>query len=129
MRGDATLLEDVFLQPWYLPRESAILLRDLLPPEHKHKMRFYFEDYGCLRCGKKGVRYGSNAMCKICVQQVKLRFLLAIKRRWTGIAHQHEPRSFKRMADAQQMLKDLVSHHRLARQAELRRKWMTPSRT
>jgi hypothetical protein len=104
------LLEAIFLQPWYLPQTTAFAIRRLLPPEHHHKMRFYFEDYGCMRCGKKGVRYGSNGMCKICVQQVKLKLLFAIRRRWTAKGpRREEVRTFKRMADAQRMLKDLVA--------------------
>jgi hypothetical protein len=104
-----TLLDDVFLQPWFLPLKVAISLRELLPGNHRHKMRFYFDDYGCMKCGKKRVPYGSNAMCKICVQQVKLKMLWAIRRRWTarGFA-EDQPRTFKRMADAQSMLRDLL---------------------
>jgi hypothetical protein len=108
-RGKRSLLDDVFLQPWFLPLKAAISLREFLPGDHRHKMRFYFDDYGCLKCGKKNVRYGSNAMCKACVQQVKLKMLWAIRRRWTGSGHTDaQPRTFKRMADAQRMLRDLV---------------------
>src|SRR5438477_12164310 len=74
MADEKLLLDDIFLQPWFLSLKTANEIRVLLPTDHRHKMRFYFEDYGCLKCGKKGVRYGSNAMCKPCVQQVKLRF-------------------------------------------------------
>jgi hypothetical protein len=128
MRCDKSLLDDVFLQPWFLPQESAIALRDLLPPAYKHKMGFYFEDYGCLKCGKKSVPYGSNAMCKICVQHVKLRFLWAIKRRWTASPHSDKPRTFKRMADAQQMLEDLARFRRPALQTRPRQGLMKSSR-
>src|SRR6266436_1403140 len=99
MHDEKVLLDDIFLQPWFLPWKTASSIRTLLPADHRHKMRFYFEDYGCLKCGKKRVRYGSNAMCKICVQQVKLRFLWAIKRRWAGLPGER-PRTFKRMSDA-----------------------------
>jgi len=102
------LLEDVFLQPWFLPLETANAVRRLLPSEHRHKMRFYFEDYGCMRCKKKRVRYGSNGLCKPCAQRVKLYLLFAIKRRWTRMTHQQPPRSFKRVEEAQRLLRDLV---------------------
>ena len=107
MHDEKVLLDDIFLQPWFLPWKTASEIRALLPADHRHKMRFYFEDYGCLKCGKKGARYGSNAMCKICVQRVKLRFLWAIKRRWTRLPGER-PRTFKRLSDAQRMLSDLV---------------------
>ncbi len=106
MRDDKALLDDIFLQPWFLPLKASSAIRALLPAEHRHKMRFYFEDYGCLKCGKKKVRYGSNAMCKTCVQQVKLRFFWAMKRRWTRMSDSHS-RTFKRTSDAQRMLSDL----------------------
>ena len=111
MRQDNALLEDVFLQPWYLPVKAANAIRLLLPSEQRHKMRFYFDDYGCMKCGKQGVRYGSNGMCKICVQQVKLRLLWAIKRRWTSKTGQRPPCSFKRVEEAQRLLRDLVRSH------------------
>lgn len=108
-RDKHSLLEDVFLQPWFLPLKVAISLRELLPGDHRHKMRYYFDDYGCMKCGKKHVRYGSNGMCKTCVQQVKLKMLWAIRRRWTASGFAEEqPRTFKRMADAQRMLRDLL---------------------
>ncbi|PYX04840.1 MAG: hypothetical protein DMG88_23420 [Acidobacteria bacterium] len=107
MADEKLLLDDIFLQPWFLSLKTANEIRVLLPTDHRHKMRFYFEDYGCLKCGKKGVRYGSNAMCKPCVQQVKLRFFWAIKRRWTHLPGER-PRSFKRMSDARRMLRDLA---------------------
>ena len=104
----AELLNDIFLQPWFLPDRTARKIRDILPEEHRHKMRFYFEDYGCLHCGKKDVRYGSNAMCKPCAQSVKLKMLFAIKRRWKARNPGQHPRTFKRAADARKLLADLV---------------------
>lgn len=107
-KEDRELLDDIFLQPWFLPRQTAFAIKRILPPEHRHRMRFYFDDYGCLRCGKKNVTYGSNALCKTCMQQVKLRLFFAIKRRWTAMSPDNLPRTFKRMADAQRLLKDLI---------------------
>ncbi len=43
-RADAKLLDDICLQPWYLPSKTCIAIRNLLPPQQWHKMRFYFED-------------------------------------------------------------------------------------
>lgn len=108
MHQDNALLENVFLQPWYLPVKTANAIRRLLPSEHRHKLRFYFDDYGCMKCSKRGVPYGSNGLCKPCVQQIKLRLLWAIKRRWTRNAQQQPPRSFKRVEEAQRLLRDLV---------------------
>jgi hypothetical protein len=102
------LLDDIFLQPWFLPLKTAFAVKRIVPPEHRHKMRFYFDDYGCLKCGKGNITYGSNGLCKGCMQQVKLRLFFAIKRRWTAASPDNLPRTFRRMADAQRLLKDLV---------------------
>jgi hypothetical protein len=82
MHNKNSILADIFLQPWFLPMQTASAIRRLIPPEHRHKMRAFFDDYGCLRCSQTAVRYGSNGMCESCVQEVKLKLLFAIKRRW-----------------------------------------------
>jgi hypothetical protein len=108
---ESDLLDSIFLQPWFLTQSTALRIRDCLPPEHKTKMRYYFEDYGCLRCNGRGVAYGSNAMCKRCVAQTKLRFVFAIKRRWTANLRPTEKRSpgINRMSEAQRLLKDIAT--------------------
>jgi hypothetical protein len=107
-RDDAKLLDDIFLQPWFLSPNIAFAIKRILPPEHRHKMRFYFDDYGCLKCDQRDVQYGSNGLCKLCMQRVKLRLFFAIKRRWTAASPDNLPRTFKRMADAQRLLRDLL---------------------
>jgi hypothetical protein len=116
-RQEKQLLDDIFLQPWFLSLQTAFAIKRLLPPEHRHKMRFYFDDYGCLKCGKKGVQYGSNALCKNCMQQVKLRMFFAVKRRWTAASPENLPHTFKRMADAQALLKDLLHSYKRMRRS------------
>jgi len=108
MENQRSILNDIFLQPWFLPLKISRKIRDLIPTDHHHKMRFYFEDYGCIKCGKKQVRYGSNAMCKLCAQSVQLKMLFAIKRRWRASNPKADaPRTFKRAAEALRLLADL----------------------
>jgi hypothetical protein len=107
-KQDRELLDEIFLQPWFLPRDLAIAIKRMLPPEHRHRMKFFFDDYGCMRCGNKDAPYGSNALCKACMQEVKLKLFFAIKRRWTAASPENLPRTFKRMVDAQRLLKDLL---------------------
>lgn len=79
------------------------------PPNTATKMRFYLDDYGCLKCGKTNVRYGSNAMCKPGVQQVKLKMLFAVKRRWQNRSPAADPpRTFQRASEARRLLADLI---------------------
>jgi len=105
---DKDLLEDIFLQPWFLPRNTAFAIRRIVPPEHRHKMKFFFDDYGCMRCRQKEITYGSNGLCKNCMQEIKLKLFFAIKRRWTAATPENLPRTFRRMADAQRLLRDLL---------------------
>jgi hypothetical protein len=107
-KDDARLVDDIFLQPWFLPRHTAVAIKRILPPEHRHRMRFYFDDYGCLKCEQRDVQYGSNGLCKLCMQRVKLRLFFAIKRRWTAASPDNLPRTFKKMADAQRLLRDFL---------------------
>jgi hypothetical protein len=107
MRKQENILDDVFLQPWFLSIETTHAIRKLIPAEHRRKMLAYFEDYGCMKCGKSDVRYGSNGMCKPCVQSVKLKMLFAIKHRWKKTEHAMTSRTFDRVAQARELLADL----------------------
>ena len=73
--------EAVFLQPWFLPVEIYRAIRRLLPYIHLFKMRFYFEDYGCIKCGKKNVLYQSNGFCESCGVVIRYRVKQALMRR------------------------------------------------
>jgi hypothetical protein len=83
-------------------------------------MRFYFDDYPCMKCGNKNTTYGSNARCKPCMQEVELKLFFAVKRRWTAASPDNLPRTFKRMADAQRLLEDLLDTPGAARRGERR---------
>jgi len=114
-RDKQKLLDDVFLQPWFVPQETALAIRALVPEEQRHKMRFYFEDYGCLSCNKKRIQYGSNGMCKACVGSVKLKMLFAIQRRWKRAGFTEHSAGIRRIAEAKNMLRDLVNAHAVSR--------------
>ena len=77
--------DELFLQPWFLPKPTYLTLRHILPPSHMLKMRYYFEDYGCLRCGDLKVPYCSNGLCRSCTVIVRSRIVLALKRRFRKI--------------------------------------------
>ena len=81
-RSDSELTRDaIFLQPWFLPVEVYRAIRRVLPYIHLFKMRYYFEDYGCLKCGKKNVLYQSNGFCESCGVVIRHRIKQALKRR------------------------------------------------
>jgi hypothetical protein len=74
--------DELFLQPWFVSKSLSHTLRRLLPSSQLLKMRYYFEDYGCLRCGGRNRLYASNGMCKECSIVVRARVVLALKRRF-----------------------------------------------
>jgi hypothetical protein len=59
--------EELLLQPWFLSSRVARAMRSLLPPDFRSRLRDYFNDYGCLRCGRQDVIYRSNGMCSPCL--------------------------------------------------------------
>jgi hypothetical protein len=80
-KGNREPDSDVFLQPWFLPRDVYAHIRRVLPSAHLSKMRYYFEDYGCLRCGVRDSLYGSNGFCEKCGVLIRGRITRALKRR------------------------------------------------
>ena len=74
--------EEVFLQPWFVSKQTFLAIRRLLPSSQLLKMKYYFEDYGCLRCGKSNVVYRSNGLCRSCTVVVRARTVLSLKRRF-----------------------------------------------
>src|SRR5271157_5776183 len=79
---DAELTKEaIFMQPWFLPKEVYLEIRRLLPYIHLLKMRYYFDDYGCLKCGKKKVLYQSNGLCETCGVTIRQRMKQSLIRR------------------------------------------------
>jgi hypothetical protein len=85
--------EEVFLQPWFVSKNTFLAIRRLLPSAQLLRMKYYFEDYGCLRCGRSDVFYKANGFCKVCAIVVRCRLILALRRRFKklGIAISDDP--------------------------------------
>jgi hypothetical protein len=77
--------DDVSLQPWFLPKPLQLAIRKVLPSIHLAKMRYYFDDYGCLRCQKRNTLYGSNGFCESCCKIVRDRVTRSLKRRLQNV--------------------------------------------
>ena len=77
----AILHDEVFMQPWFIPKPIYMAIRRLLPNIHLMKMRHYFDDYGCLRCGDTDAVYGACGFCYSCNVIVRSRVLAALKKR------------------------------------------------
>jgi hypothetical protein len=103
------IFEDTFLQPWFVPLQIAQAIRRLLPDTHIRKMRFYFDDWGCMKCEKKGLMYGANGMCSRCAQKVQHRVVCCLRKRVTATdLVVRRPESCTRVESAKLLLRDLI---------------------
>lgn len=105
-------VDEVFLQPWFLDWHRAAAIRRMVPDHFLHKMRFYFEDWGCLVCGSKRRRYGSNGMCHVCIHRVQKRLFDCLKKRHVTTDEAHRSTRLMdevaRVRSARVLLSDLV---------------------
>ena len=83
--------DEIFLQPWYVPRDVYLEIRRVLPNIHLTKMRYYFEDYGCLKCSDRKALYGSNGLCEKCSVLIRGRVARCMERRLkkVGVVPRH----------------------------------------
>lgn len=84
-QGESILYDELFLQPWFVAKPTYLALRRLLPSSQLLKMRYYFDDYGCLKCGSRVSLYGSNGLCKGCSIIVRGRVALCLARRFKKV--------------------------------------------
>jgi hypothetical protein len=83
--ANGVVYDELFLQPWFLPKSTYLAVRRLLPSSQLAKMRYYFEDYGCLKCGHRHALYASNGLCRRCSIIVRSRIVLCLKRRFRKV--------------------------------------------
>jgi hypothetical protein len=88
--------DELFLQPWFLSKRDYMAVRRILPPSQMLKMRYYFDDYGCLKCGKLDALYASNGLCRSCSIIVRARVVLALKRRFKKVGAKVPKEPFER---------------------------------
>lgn len=77
----------------FLSKSEYVAVRRILPPSQMLKVRYYFDDYGCLKCGKLNAIYSSSGLCRRCSIIVRARVVLALKRRFKklGVKLPKEP--------------------------------------
>jgi hypothetical protein len=121
-RADPSFDDDVFLQPWYVPKAVYSAIRNILPSVHLAKMRYYFTDYGCLRCERRDVLYGSNGMCENCAARVRSRLVTCLNKRLREVgvadsttAYESDPVSSARTIVNRKASRPRVSGARLPR--------------
>jgi len=75
--------QELMLQPWFLPKRIARIIRWLVPSDYRKRLHDYFDDYGCMRCNRLDLPYRSNGMCLGCMSTVYGRLQESIIRRST----------------------------------------------
>lgn len=107
-KQDRHALSEDALQPWFLPYALSRKIRRILPNDYWRKMRYYFDDYGCLRCERKSVPYGINGLCRVCYKLILHRISFALgSRRKPGVKPQYSTQQLRRIAYAHELLRDL----------------------
>jgi hypothetical protein len=73
-------LEVAMLQPWFIPKQTWKEVLRLLPSGWKRKMRYCFDDYGCIRCDRKNVQHRGCGMCDECFARITRRLKFTVRR-------------------------------------------------
>jgi hypothetical protein len=110
----AILHDEVFMQPWFIPKPIYLAIRRLLPNIHLMKMRHYFADYGCLRRGESDAVYGASGFCYSYNVIVRSRVLAGLKKRLKKAHMRWEQTASDHFFD-QMNLAQLVLHGRTYR--------------
>ena len=101
--------DQVFMLPWFLPKQTYLAVRRILPNIHIAKMRYYFEDYGCMRCERRDVLYRTNGLCEQCNTIVRWRLTQCLKKRLADVgiaaASNYESVTGRGLSLAQDLLK------------------------
>jgi hypothetical protein len=104
--------DDPLLQPWFLSMPVAKAILRLIPAEYVARMRWYFEDYGCICCKRKKVMYYGNGFCIDCGPRVRRRLVQSMKRRGKTSIRRKLAESqkwyFNRAKAAQGLFADLI---------------------
>src|SRR5579871_847566 len=95
--------------PWFVSRETYNQMYSLLPKIYFRRLSTYFKRYGCMRCGRRLVKYGANGLCKPCLGLVSDRLKIcdrALERRYRPYFRKAD-RYLQRAKTARELLSDL----------------------
>lgn len=101
----ATIAEKVLLQPWFLPRRVSYAVHAIVPRDFWRKMRYFFDDYGCMICGKE-FGYHSNGMCSTCAERTRRKLAQSVRRRVKGPKLRLDLELFRQQKLARKLLEE-----------------------
>lgn len=107
------IIADTLLEPWFLNMETARAVQCLIPRKYFYRMRWVFDDFGCLRCRTKKSGYGGNGFCLACRCTVLQCIVRSIRKRSKNLDNRStpvEPRGYvDRVEAAERLLGDLAA--------------------
>jgi hypothetical protein len=99
--------EDLLL-PWFLTVRSMLAIRANVPKHYQKRMRNYFDDYGCLRCGLSRSRHRGNGLCLRCGEMILARLKRSYERRAHPRKSYYAKNLLAKTNEARALLKDLL---------------------
>jgi hypothetical protein len=102
----------VFMLPWYLPKQTYLAVRSMLPNIHINKMRYYFDDYGCIRCERRDVLYKTNGLCEACNAIVRFRLAHCLQKRLQRVGVVQPKDAVNRLDGGMQLAQKLLKPYR-----------------
>ena len=73
--------ETLPLQPWFLSREIANVVRALQTVPERRRGQWFFEDWGCLVCGDRSRIHCALGMCQACYSRTRYRWQASYEKR------------------------------------------------
>ena len=96
--------------PWFLTKEIVRKIDELLPYYYHMRFRFYFDRYGCIRCGRTDVVYCCAGLCLPCQGLIndRLKRTDKVMKRRYGLTYDLPTNAFlKRWTSARTLLGDI----------------------
>jgi hypothetical protein len=107
-RRDKIKDDDSLLLPWFLTRRATMAIRSNVPRNYQLRMRNYFDDYGCLRCGTHRGQHRGNGLCHRCSGLVLARLKRSYQRRARPRISHYAKVLLNRAHEAEGLLRDLL---------------------
>jgi hypothetical protein len=107
-RCDKIKDDETILLPWFLTKRATFAIRANVPKHYQTRMRHYFDDYGCLRCGIRRGQHCGNGLCHRCSSLVLTRLKRSYERRARPKRSRYAKDLLSKAHEAKALLKDLL---------------------
>lgn len=107
-RRDKTKDDESLLLPWFLSKRASLAIRSNVPKHYQIRMRNYFDDYGCLRCGTHRGQHKGNGLCNRCSGMILSRLKRGYERRARPKLSHYAKNLLNNAHGAEMLLKNLL---------------------